>query len=175
MHRCESVPHFKIDLVKFSNACCDLENDVKVKCVICPERPCHGWYFDTIKQVYLFRSFAMQQILFPIRLTLERWTLAYKSEVKGQSDLIFWLKGDIDQRYIHAWLEVSICTDVKTCPTSKLAKSNFFNGCLIWPWKWGQGQMCHMSRKALPWVIFWHNKTGLPVEILCDAANSVPH
>ena len=54
-------------------------------------------------------------ISFPHWLTLFRWTLAYNSEVKGHSDLILWLQGDIDQRYSHAKLEASSFISVKIC------------------------------------------------------------
>ena len=93
----------KSDLRRLTNVLLWPWNEVKVKCVVCPERLCHGWYLDTIKQAYLIRPSAIQPLLFPIGLTLERSTLAYKSEVKGRSDLILWLQGDIDQRYLHAW------------------------------------------------------------------------
>ena len=156
-----------------ANACCDLKNKVKVKCVIYPERPHNGWYFNTIRQVYLYRYSAIRQLLFPIWLTLERSTLAYKSKVKDHSDLIFWLQGAIDQKHLHAWLEDRRCHRDKTCHTSKLAKSNF--KCLLWPWKWGQGQTCGLSRKAFAGVIFWHHWKVLSVQTLCNTAISVPH
>ena len=99
-----------------SNASCDLENEVKVKYSVWAERPCHGWYFDTIKHAYLFKPFAIQPFLFPIGLTLEKWTFAYKSEVEGRSDLIFWLQVPAALKCLHARLEVSWCTDVNVTP-----------------------------------------------------------
>ena len=144
-----------------------------VKYVVCLAKPSNGGYFDTININRLIWLNPLEPFLFLIWLSLERWTLAYKSEVKGHSDLILWLPRDIDQRYLHAWLEDCGCHSDEMCHTSKLAKSSF--KCLLWPWKWGQGQMCDMIRKASPWAILWHNKTGLSVETLCNTATFVPH
>ena len=48
-------------------------------------------------------------------LTLERWTLAYISEVKGHSDLILWLQQGANLRCSHATLEGYRSIGVKTC------------------------------------------------------------
>ena len=56
--------------------------------------------------------------------TLDRWTLAYKSEVKGHSDLILWLQGATDLRCSHARLEGSRFIGVKTCHQSVYGRTD---------------------------------------------------
>ena len=73
------------------------------------------WYIKTVISVWTIFNTA---ISIPHWFTLDRWTLAYKSEVKGHSDLILWLQGDIDQRCSHARLEASRFISVKTCHIS---------------------------------------------------------
>ena len=68
-----------------------------------------------IKKIYLYKPSAIQPFLFPIGITLEMWTLTFKSEVIGQSGLILWLQVVIDQRYPQAKFQASRSTDVKTC------------------------------------------------------------
>ena len=123
-NRYQNVPPKVTRQSQIWNAWCDLENGDKVKYLVYPEKSSHGWYFDTLKPADMWIHFAMQPFLFPIGLTLERSTLAYKSEVKGQSDLIFWLQGGTDQGSLHAWLDDSSWHRDKMCHTPKVAKSN---------------------------------------------------
>ena len=106
-------------------------------------------------------------------LTLEKWTLAYKSEVKGHSDQILWLPGDIDPRYIHAWLEVCRTTDVILChlqvntqtdrrtdgqtdrrtPDHRLSVKL----CDLWSAKLNRNAFLTITKWVVPWVLLRSN------------------
>ena len=81
--------------------------------------------------------FEKQPFVFPIGLTLGRWTLAHKSEVMGHSDLILWLQRDIVLRCLHARFEAPSFTGAILCHCWSLIWK--FQLWPLWPWKWGQG------------------------------------
>ena len=62
------------------------------------------WYINKGLSIWTLCHTAISS---PHWFTLDRWTLAYNSEVKGHSDLILWLQGAASQRYSHARLEAS--------------------------------------------------------------------
>ena len=59
-------------IVRPTNGCCDLENEVKVKYQVYLKMSHHGKYVGTIKYDCLQKPCENQSFVIPIRLTLER-------------------------------------------------------------------------------------------------------
>ena len=93
--------------------CGDLENMVKVKHMICIKRSCHHASWIWIWSLYLEWLLSYGHLSIPLVIMGK---LNFGLLVRGQRSE--WPHSVHPRRYWHAWLEVSWCTDVKTCHQS---------------------------------------------------------